>query len=404
MRVLLVTQYFHPENFKSNDIAFELAKRGYHVDVLTGIPNYPEGKFYNGYGVFQKRHQLIDGVHIYRVFNFPRGAKSTKVGLVFNYLSYAFIGSLWAIWFSVFKKKYDAIIAHQPSPITQAIPAIVIGKLTKAKVYTWVLDVWPESFISGSGMDDKMLISVLDMITRWVYKGSNKILISSRRFIDSVNKKGDFSKKVVYFPNWTEDMMLKGTACELPGMPSGFIIMIAGNMGVSQNLDVIVKVAKELNDIEEVKWVFIGDGSRRQQLQYYIKDNGLEDTIFCLGRFPYSMMPSFYSKANAMLVSLNENYEDLRMVVPARLQSYMSAGKPVLAMIGIGGRELVEEADCGYAVGGDDYKGLAAIIRGKVLTKKNEFAQKGINGRNYYLMHFTKEKCMDNLESIIKDS
>lgn len=402
MRILLVTQYFYPENFKSNDIAFELSKRGYKVDVLASIPNYPEGMFYKGYGVFQKRKETVDGVHIYRVFNTPRGRKSSKIGLALNYVSYAFNASLWAIWFSVFKKKYDAIIVHQVSPITQAIPAIVLSKLTGAKVYTWVLDVWPEAFVSATHINKPGVVKVFDRITKWVYKGSYKILISSRRFVDSISKKGDFSNKVVYFPNWSEDMLLKGDAEILPEMPDGFIIMITGTMGVSQNLESIVEAARLLRDIQEVKWVFVGDGSRRRWLEEYVAENHLEQTVYWLGRHPYNVMPSFYAKADALLVTLNENYDDLRMVVPARLQSYMSAGKPVLAMIGPGGRDVVEESDCGYAVGGNDYEGLADVIRNKVLTDKAGFAQKGNNGREYFLKNFTKDNCIDNLERIIR--
>lgn len=403
MRVLLVTQYFYPENFKSNDIAFELAKRGYQVDVLTGIPNYPEGKFFKGYGLFRRRHQLIDSVNIYRIFNFPRGTKSTKFGLVFNYLSFAFVGSLWAVWFSIFKKKYDAIIAHQPSPITQAIPAIVIGKLTKTKVYTWVLDVWPEAFTSATGSRQKSILRILEGITKWVYNGSHKILISSKRFVDSISKKGNYNERIVYFPNWSVDMSLQGEKEKLPPIPQGFVIMVAGTIGVSQNLDAIVKAAQALRDVEEVKWVFVGDGSKRTWLEEYVRDNALERTVYVLGRYPFSMMPSFYAQADAMLVSLNENYEDLKMVVPARLQSYMSSGKPVLAMIGLGGRELVEEADCGYAVGGNDYMGLAKVIRDKVLPDKEEFANKGVNGRRFWNDYFRMDKCIDNLCDIIKD-
>ena len=402
MRILLVTQYFYPENFKSNDIAFELSKRGYKVDVLASIPNYPEGVFFKGYGIFRKRKEKVDGVHIYRVFNTPRGKKASKIGLALNYLSYAFNASLWAVWFSVFKKKYDAIIVHQVSPITQAIPAIVLGKLTGAKVYTWVLDVWPEAFTSATGSQQKSIIKIFDKITKWVYKGSYKILISSRRFVDSILKKGDFSNKIEYFPNWSVDMSLQGEKVALPAIPQGFVIMVAGTIGVSQNIDAIVKVAQALRDVEEVKWVFVGDGSKRTWLEEYVRDNGLERTIYVLGKYPFSMMPSFYAQADAMLVSLNENYEDLKMVVPARLQSYMSSGKPVLAMIGLGGRELVEDADCGYAVGGNDYMGLEKVIRDKVLLDKEGFAKKGVNGRHFWNDFFRMDKCIDNLCDIIK--
>lgn len=401
MRVLIVTQYFYPENFKSNDIAFELKKRGYEVDALVGIPNYPEGRFYKGYGYFKKRREVIDGVRVFRVFNFPRGTKSSALGLAFNYLSYSFHASLWAVWFSLFRKHYDALIVHQTSPVTQAIPAVILGKLSKAKVYTWVLDVWPEAFISGSGITNKTAIRLLSGITRWVYNGSHRILISSRRFIDSVNRKGDFSDKTEYFPNWSEDFLLTEKAEKIPQIPDGFVIMIAGTMGVSQNLEAIAKTALLLKDRPEVKWIFVGDGSRRRWLESFIKENQLDNTVFWLGRHPYYTMPSFYSKADALLVSLNENYDDLKMVVPARLQSYLSSGKPVLAMIGPGGRELVEEADCGYAVGGNDYEGLAKVIKEKVLTDKEGFKGKGNNGRKYFLQHFTKKNCMDHLVNIL---
>jgi len=403
MRILIITQYYYPETFKSTDIGEELAKRGHLVDALVGIPNYPEGKYYKGYGVFRKRHEVINGVNIYRCFQSPRGKRASALGLSLNYVSFVFSAIVWVLFFFAWRKKYDAIIAHEPSPITQIIPAIVLGKIRNIPVYSWILDIWPEAFISGAGIRNKTILDILNCITRWVYRGSSKILISSRRFVDSVNKKGDFSDKIIYFPNWSEDMMLKGAPCELTNLPDGFIIMIAGNMGGAQNLDSIAKAAQELRDVSEVKWVFVGDGSRRQWLEEYIKNNRLENVVFCLGRYPYSMMPSFYSYADAMLVSLNEEFEDLRMVVPARLQSYMSAGKPILAMIGIGGRELVEEADCGYAVGGNDYKGLADVIRKKVLPNKEFFAQKGDNGRCYFLEHFTKDKCISNLEIIINN-
>lgn len=401
MRILVATQYFYPENFKSNDIAFELSKKGHEVDALVGIPNYPEGKYYKGYGVFKKRREVLDGVRIIRAFSFPRGAKASKTGLAINYASYTLAASLWALWAGLFRKHYDAIIIHQTSPIFQAIPGVLLGKLTKTKVYTWVLDIWPEAFVSGSGIKNKTILKALDNVTRWVYKGSHRILISSRRFTDSVNKKGPFAEKTIYFPNWSEDMQAGKGIEESPQIPDGFVIMIAGTMGVSQNLENIAKTALLLKGHSDVKWVFIGDGSRRHWLEEYIKENHLESTVFWLGRHPSRAMPSFYSKADALLVSLNENYDDLKMVVPARLQSYMSAGKPVLAMIGPGGRELIEEADCGYAVGGNDYEGLAKVIEERVLTDKEGFKEKGNNGRKFYLQHFTKKNCMDHLVDIL---
>ena len=147
MKVLLVTQYFYPENFKSNDIAFELVKRGYDVTVLTGIPNYPSGSFFKGYGIFKNRKQVINGVQIYRVLLLPRG-KGKGLRLALNYFSWAFFASFRAFFLALLKR-YDAILVHEPSPITQGIPAIVVKKMLHIPMYFWVLDLWPESLESA---------------------------------------------------------------------------------------------------------------------------------------------------------------------------------------------------------------------------------------------------------------
>src|SRR5690554_4329474 len=150
-KILLVTQNFYPENFKSNDIAFELVKKGYEVDVLTSIPNYHEGRYYKGYGIFSKRVQRIDRVKIYRALQTPRGKKASSIGLSLNYLTYAFFASIWAFFFALFKRKYHSVIVHQTSPITQAYPGIVVSKVLKVPLYMWVLDIWPDAMISGGG-------------------------------------------------------------------------------------------------------------------------------------------------------------------------------------------------------------------------------------------------------------
>jgi len=139
MRVLIITQNFFPEEFKANDIAFELVKRGYKVDALVGIPNYPKGKFFSGYGLFKRRIETINGVRIYRSFQISRG-QDNKIRLLLNYLSFL-ISSIGNVLFLSFFKKYDLVIVQQTSPITQAIPAFVIKKIQGIPVYMWVLDI-----------------------------------------------------------------------------------------------------------------------------------------------------------------------------------------------------------------------------------------------------------------------
>lgn len=398
MRVLLVTQYFYPENFKSNDIAFELVKRGYQVDALVGIPNYPEGKYYKGYGIFKKRKEVINGVNVYRSFQISRGHGGIR--LMLNYISYVISACFNVLFFFVFKK-YDAIIVHETSPIFQAIPAILLKKINRIPMYMWVLDIWPDAMRSGGGVKNEHIIGIVDKIVKWVYRNTDKILISSKRFTESILPKGDFKNKIIYFPNWSEDILTMSHNYVIPELPSGFIIMLAGNLGKSQNLEAVVRTILELRDIEDLKWVFVGDGSKKEWLQTFVKEHSLETTVYVMGRFPFEAMPVFFEKANAMLVTLKAGFPHLGMVVPARLQSYMSAGRPVLAMIGDGGADVIKAANCGYAVPAGESTMLAKVIREQVLSSREAFEKMGRNGRVYFEKEFTKDKCIEHLCEIL---
>lgn len=401
MRILIVTQYIYPESFKSNELAFELAKRGHHIDVLTGIPNYPEGVYYKGYGLFRKRIEHKDGVTFYRSFQTPRGRKASGLGLACNYLTFVFFATLWVLFYFVWKKRYDAIITHEPSPITQLIPAIILGKIRRVPVYSWIMDIFPDAVKSiVSEKQYRWMEPILTTITEWTYRNSYKILITSRGFEELICRNHDYHDKIVYYPNWSVDMSIK-TDFETPDMPKGFRIMLAGNLGETQDLEAVVECIKLLKDCKEIIWIFVGDGNRKRWLDSNIKENKLENVAYTLGRYPGYAMPAFFQKANAMLVTLKGGFIDLDLTVPARLQSYMSAGRPVLAMLGKGGADLIEEADCGYAVAPGDYKALADMIRNKVLTNLESFELKGANGRKFYEKEFTLNHCIDHIEEII---
>ena len=394
-----MTQYFYPENFKGNDIAFELVKRGHHVDVLTGIPNYPEGKYLNGYGFFKKRIETINGVRVYRAFQFPRG-KTSKLMMILNYFSFPFFASLDCLFFFAWKK-YDRILVQQLSPIFQAFPAILLKKIKRIPVYMWVLDIWPDALRSAAGIKNERIIGSVDRFVQFVYKNCDKLLISSRRFAPLINKKKEYGGKLVYFPNWSDDILKMDNRYDIPKLPEGFNIMIAGNLGKAQNLEAVTEVMLGLKDVPEVKWVFVGGGSRKEWLEGFIKDNGLEDRAVCLGQYPFKAMPAFYKQADAMLVTLRAGFPHLEAVVPARLQSYVSAGRPVLAMIGCGGADIIKESQCGYAVPAADSAALIKVIKEKVLIDKEAFAKLGQNGRAYYMKHFRMDDCIDNLEKIL---
>ncbi len=400
MRVLLVTQYFYPENFKSNDMAFELTERGYKVDVLCGLPNYPEGHIFKGYGIFKKRIEKINGVNIYRALQVSRGSHGSKIRLLINYFSFVIFGSLWAVFLSILKK-YDCVIVHEPSPITQAVPAIIVKKWQKIPFYIWVLDIWPDAMTSGGGIKSEQLIGIMTKFVKWVYNNASKILISSKGFEDLIAHQDEkYRTKIVYFPNWADDV-LKQPQYNIPKLPDGYKIMMAGNLGSAQTIKSVMAATLILKERKDIKWIFVGDGSEKKYMEEFIDKHNLGDTVFLMGRYPGDYMGSFLGQADAMLITLRAEFPHIRAVVPARLQSYMSSGKPIIAMADGGVADLVREADCGISVKAEDYNSLCKVITNNILPNREKFAIKGQNGRRYYERFFTTQQCIDKLESII---
>ncbi len=398
MRVLLVTQNFYPENFKSNDIAFELRRRGYDVDVLTGIPNYPEGRYPKGYGIFRKRKEIIDGVRIYRAFQIPRGK---NVFLLFlEYLSFWFCGNIWAFCLAA-ANRYDCVFVHQPSPITQAFPGIWVSRLQNIPLYLWVLDVWPESATSFFKNPPKLLSGILERLTRRVYKESQMILISSEGFAPMVNRLGDFSDKIEYFPNWSPDF--RGLEERATGIviPSGFVVMMAGNLGFGQDIPTVLKAIKELKNQKDIVWVFVGGGTMKGEIDKFIETEGLDGHVITTGRMPADKMPAIYSRANVMLITLRSSYEHLAAVVPARFMSYLSVGKPILGMIDGGTAELIKRYNCGGVVPAGDYQGLSTLIERFSGLTPEQLNEMGDNARDAFEKYYTLPICIDHLEDIL---
>lgn len=402
MRVLLITQYFHPENFKSNDIAFELAKRGHHVDTLVGIPNYPQGKYPKGYGVFSKRKEKIEGVNVYRVFQTPRGSKASSIGLALNYLTFAVNASLWILFFFIFKKRYDACIVFQVSPVTQVIPAVILKKIRKTPVYTWVLDVWPDSFVSSLPQGKaKSLVKAVTSLSEWAYKNSTKLMVTSPGMKPLLCRKRDYSDKIILFHNWCDDILAMPVNEEV-SFGDKFIVMMAGSINDGIGIPYLLPVIENLQDEANLLFAFVGGGPMEQEFRNLVEEKKLKNVKFT-GQVPFTSIPSYYKQADAMLISLKKtDLPHLKATIPGRLQSYMSAGKPVLAMIDEGARDMITTADCGFCVPAGDSEGLEKLIREVISMDKETLNQKGRNGRAFFEKHFIKEQSINILEDIIK--
>ena len=406
MKICIFTNHFYPEDFKVNDIAFELAKSGYDVTVLTAIPDYPKGKFYEGYSLFKRRREVVNGVNIIRLPIIPRG-KGGAIRLILNYLSYYFCLSIFTFFHS-FKHKYDRIFVHLTSPFFIGVCAKKMSKRQKIPLFFWVLDLWPESLISAGGISNPLIIKLQIRMVQKVYDQCSKILISSKGFEKSICEKGDYKDKLVYFPNWAEDVKNECPADfdinKIEPFASktedDFILLFAGSIGEAQNLDAVLKAANLLKDEKRIKFVFVGDGRRKETLEQFAKDNDLLETVFFLGRYPITIMPVFMNAADVLMFSLKDEL-CFNLTVPAKVQFYMSQGKPVLAMINGDGAELVNEAKCGIAVNAGDSEVFATAIKAFSKITKEELKRFGHNGKEFYENNFTKQQRINQLNDLL---
>ena len=397
-KVLICTNHFYPETFRCNDVAFELANRGYDVTVLTAIPDYPKGKYYDGYGIFRKRHETVNGVKVVRGFIIPRG-NGGGIRLMLNYLSFLISSVLISIFLGLFRK-YDKVLIHETSPVMIGIPAVIVSKIQKVPLYFWVLDLWPESLQAAGGVNNKRVLKAFEKLTTWIYKNSKKILISSKGFEKSIVEKGDFKDKIVYFPNWADKALAVNADCKIPELPKGFIVMFAGNIGEAQDFDHIMEAAYYLKAEQDIHFVFVGDGRKRPWVEKYQDEHQLQNTVHWLGRHPVETMPLFFSQADVMLMTLKD-VSIFSLTAPAKLQAYMSAGKPILAMMNGEGPRIIEDASCGFSVPASDSRALADTILRISKMPKDELLQLGQNGKSYQQTNFDLDKSIDHLEEIL---
>ena len=400
-KILIVSPHFYPNDFKCNDVAFELAKQGHWVTVLTDIPNYPKGKFLDGYGYFKKRRETINGVEVIRTGVIPRGNGSGKM-LALNYLSFLFTAFFRALWMGLFKR-YDTIIVHQTSPVTVGIPAVIIKKMQrKTKLLFWVLDLWPESLQVAGGINNKYILGAFEWVAKSCYRNADKILISSNGFRESICEKGDFADKIVYFPNWAEDSLTAASDYMLPELPVGFKLMFAGNIGEAQDFDHTLEAAKILHDRgrKDIHFVLVGDGRKREWVEAFVKENQLQDTVHWVGRHPLEAMGQFFAQADVLYFALKDSLI-FNLTCPAKVQAYMSAGRPVLAMINGEGAKIVEDAACGFSVPAGDSEALADAICKMAAMDKGELVAMGLRGKSYCEKKFSFEENMRKLAEML---
>ncbi len=392
MKLLVVCQHFYPEQFRINDLCFELVKRGHDVTVLTGLPNYPKGQVFKEYRGFKNYHEVIQGVKIERSFLIGRGSSLIMMGI--NYACFTIMASLKAL---MMKKDFDLVYVYQISPITMAVPAIIVKKTEKVPFILHCLDQWPISVTTGPIPKESLFYKILYHLSRSIYKQADLITVSSKSFrayFEEELKLTQETSGLVYWPSYAEDNY--GHIESIRN--DTFDLMFAGNIGPAQSVETIIEAANLLREHPMIRFHIVGDGLSRASCEALAQSYQLTNVVF-YGNHPVSEMPEYYAVADAFLITMVNN-DVVNQTLPAKLQSYMLAGKPILGAINGEVRNAVEEADCGLCCDSLDYIGLAKIILIASINKE-KFEKWGQNAHKYYEDNFNKEKLISELEDIM---
>jgi glycosyltransferase involved in cell wall biosynthesis len=368
------------------------------------MPNYPAGSYYEGYSAFAPLTETYMGARVLRVPMIPR-ARGRAWNLLLNYFSAAFAKCLRVPFLAA--EQWDCIFVFQPSPITTALPARFLRALTGVPVVLWIQDVWPETLAAVGAVRSPLALRAVDVLVRWIYSGTDRILVQSKAFRESVMRLAPkHADRIDYFPNTAEDFY-KPVAPEIhagdPELPDGFLITFAGNIGAAQDFNTILSAAELLRYEPSVHWVIAGDGRERAWVEEQIRARDLQNFVHLIGRYPVETMPRLFARSDALLVTLRRE-PIFSLTIPSKVQSYLACGKPILAALEGEGARVVEEAGAGLTCAPEDPEALAGIARSLMRMKAEDRMRMGEAGRRYFETEFDRESLLNQLESWLHEA
>lgn len=402
-KLLIVCQHYWPEAFRINDISDFLVDKGCEIDVLCGIPNYPKGKFFDGYSYFRNRKQTHNGVNIRRVLEIPRG-KNTNTRIFLNYISFP-LASLFHVP-RLLTKKYDKIFIYQLSPVMMSVAGIVVGKIKKTETTMYVLDLWPENLFSVIKVRNRFLVKIAEKVSHWHYRHVDKLVVLSEKMKDKLVKvTGLPENKITVLPQacekiYEEEIYDKALSSRFK---QGFNVLFTGNISPAQSFETIIEAAVILKKegIKDINWIIVGDGMSRQWLEKKVKKAGLKSSFFFEGMKPISDIPKYTNFADVLIGCLVKS-ELLEATIPAKVLSYFAAGRPmVLAMDGEAQDLVNNVVKCGFAGPTEDSAALAKNIKKVHSASAAERRIMGERARSYHFKHFERNLILNKLYSFL---
>lgn len=393
MKILVVSQYYYPEPVRVNDICEELVKKGYEVDVVTDIPNYPMGEIYEEYQKQNVKDEIINGVNVHRCYTIPR-----KNNIIYRFLNYYSFAISSTLYIKKIKKQYDIVFVNQLSPVMMACAGIKYKRIHNVKLLMYCLDLWPESLKVGGIKEKSIIFKVFHWISKKIYKECDKILITSKSFKDYLRNEFNIkNEKMDYLPQYAESIF-NVNDCKKEKNDK-IDLLFAGNMGATQSLDTIIFAAEKLENNKNLYWHFVGDGSEYERIKKLAEQKELKNVIF-YGRKQLEEMPQYYKTADAMLVTLAGD-SAVSNTLPGKVQSYMAAGKPIIGAINGETQDVINEAKCGFCGEADNVGELVKSVERFIEYKEKD--KLGENAYKYYENNFKKDIFIEKLISELEN-
>lgn len=401
-KILVVTQHFWPENFRINDIVDGFLQDGIAVDVLCGLPNYPQGEWFEGYSAAGPFDEEYHGAHLYRCREHPRRG-NTSVNIFLNYVS-------WPCYAARALRRlpggYDAVFCFNTSPVLMCWPAIRYARRSGVPFTNYVLDLWPENLYSVLPVKSRILRGIAQAVSNRLYRQADRLIAMSVPLQQRLcQRTGKPERQVAVIPQYCEDFY----AVPLPDAAlrarfgGRFNLVFTGTFTPAQSLETVISAVQKARaaGADSLHLLLVGDGMSRRALEETVQALGAEQAVTFYGSVPAADIPKFTALADALIVSLSDS-PDLGLTVPAKVASYMAAGKPVLASMDGAGYAAVAEAG-GLASPACDADALADNLL--VLTRMTPAARAamGQRAKSYYLAHYRRSELLRRLERFVLD-
>jgi colanic acid biosynthesis glycosyl transferase WcaI len=404
MNILFITYYFQPEPnfFFCLPFAKELVRRGHKVEVLTGFPNYPGGKIYDGYKVKFIHRETLEGIPVIRVPLYPSHDQSSvkrTLSYISLSLSQAAIGP-----FAVGKADIAYVVQ---GPATIGWPSI-IHKVFRTIPFVYnIQDLWPDTLTSTGMFDSGIGYKLIDKWCKFVYRQAAKIVVISPGMKTTLIERGVPQEKIEVIYNWCDDSLIYRGNPDLNlkkelGMQDKFNIVFAGNMGKMQAMDSVIDAAEIISRTNNnIQFVFIGSGVEVDSLKQKAKQLKLANVVFH-GRKPVSEIGPILRLADVLLVHLKDD-PLFRITIPSKTQAYMAIGKPILIGVKGDAADLVEKAGAGLSCEPNNPQSIAQTVKNLYEMDKNQLLQMGINAMNYYDNNLSLQTAVDSYIKIFDE-